>query len=904
VRAHAPARFVPAAAAIGVALALNDVVSAQQVAADSAPLRVDVTGSNIRRAELETALPLQIITRDDLERGGVQTAEELLYRISANQSYGSFNEAQGVGSTWPGFTAASLRGLGAQRTLVLLDGRRLAPYALSGGYGVDLSGIPASAIERVEVLKDGASAIYGTDAIGGVINFILRTDYRGAEVNASTFVTQHGGGDNRRVNATVGAGDLTTDRYNVFVTVDYFEQDALRTSERDSTKTSYLPELGLDRTSNAAFPSNINNQPGGFRGRFNPSIPYPAGATPASCAPPYSFPTVTAPYACRFDIASVGDAMPETDKTHVFGRAAAQLTPEHRLFADFAYYHGRFVQHLTPTPANAQLPTTSPFYPAAFVATLPGGDPTRPVPLQYRVIELGPRVDETFADQWNGTVGLQGTVAGWDYVVAGNYNTNRQTDNFVSGWVSASAFLPILRSGVIDPFGYNSDTVVQQMRATQITGQANDNRASNYGADLKVTGAPWKLPGGPVSFAFGAEARRESLQQSNAPFLESGDVLGGAGANPSLPTAHRTVWSLLGEANVPLARTLELDVALRYDHYSDFGSTTNPKVTLRWQPASWIVLRGSGGTGFRVPTLSDLFQPRALLDVGSGFVDTVRCPVTGAPSDCDFEGFGRFGGNPALQPEKSRQVNAGVVLEPVKSFSTSIDYYRVRIDNVIDGVPLDTITGDMVQWASYIERKPPDAQYPTLPGPIVSFVQYATNIGTYTTSGIDFDVRWRPEATAVGRFTLTLTGTYVLSYGHTGYESAAVPPGVGTRGPDGAIARYRQYAQLDWSYGPWGATIANTYQSAYSEVDLFTCEIPVNEVGCTGRRRVGSYTLWDLQARYEGIRNLRLAAGIRNVLDTPPPVSNQSLYFQSGIDPSYADARGRTFYATLRYAFR
>lgn len=316
-------------------------VHAQQ--ADAAPrgtLKVQVTGTNIARIEGESGLPVQVITRDELIDGGVQTMQELLERIGANQSFGGWNEAKGEGSLLPGFTGASLRGLGSQRTLVLLNGRRLAPYALSGGQSVDLSGIPASAIERVEVLKDGASAVYGTDAIGGVINFILRKDFQGVELNANYFATQEGGGNNGRVSATAGAGDLAKNKYNFFISADYFKQDALKATQRDATKTGYLPGLTFDRGSNASFPANISAA--GFHGRFNPTIHYPGGATPDSCLPPFSFPTPLFPIICRFDALSTAETIPEVEKVNVVSRFAWQINPDHQLFAEATYYRGEF----------------------------------------------------------------------------------------------------------------------------------------------------------------------------------------------------------------------------------------------------------------------------------------------------------------------------------------------------------------------------------------------------------------------------------------------------------------------------------------------------------------------------------------------------------------------------------
>jgi iron complex outermembrane receptor protein len=866
--------------------------------------RVEVTGSNIPRIDGESGLPLQVMTRAELDRLGAMNAQDILARISANQSYGSYNEAMGEGSVLVGYTAASLRGLGAQRTLILLDGRRLAPYALSGGQSVDLSSIPMSAIERVEILQDGASAIYGTDAIGGVINFVLRKDYAGAEVNATALATEHGGGGSARANVTAGVGALARDRYNAFVSIDYYKQDALAAAARDSTRTAYLPALGVDNTSAQSFPANFMQgvQHGG-QGVYNPTIPA-SGPIATSCAPPVSLPTATSP-GCRYDYASVVETIPESEKLNVLARATWQLGASAQLFAEGLYYSGKVTQRVSPTPVGTRqsgvpmtLPPSSPYYPAAYVASVPGGDPTLPLEILYRTVELGPRVDEVDVDQWNAIAGLQGRAADWDYVVAANLTANRQRDYYQSGMVSSSRFGELLRSGVVDPFAPNTPDVLALMRATEVTGRANDNRASNYGADARATRTLVELPAGPLALALGIEARRESLSQANADFVTSGDI-SGANAVPSLAPVSRRVWSTYAEIDVPLTRALEADLAVRYDHYSDFGGTTNPKLTLRWQPLAPLLVRASFGTGFRAPTLSDLFQPQSV----GGEVemqDPVRCPVTGDAYDCEGLFPMKSGGNPALQPETSRQMNAGFVVEPMAGVSASVDYYRVALHDVIDLVANTAIFADFAHWApNYVVRGPPDPQHPGLDGPIAYVVQYQTNVGDVQTSGIDIDVHWRGPATAIGRFDAEVDGTYVLDYTHTGFASDAVVKGVGQRGALGTIARYRQVAQVNWTRGPWGATLANTYQSGYAEPDLLTCEET-----CTGTRRVGTYSVWDVQGRYSASRDASLAIGVRNLLDRAPPLSNQTAAFTVGMDPSYADPRGRMFYATLHYAFR
>ncbi|MDQ6621277.1 MAG: TonB-dependent receptor plug domain-containing protein, partial [Pseudomonadota bacterium] len=536
------------ATALGCALGLSGAMLAGNVLAAS-DIRVDVTGTNIPRVEGEQAVPVTVFTREELQRSGIQTAQELLERVSINQSFGNFTEAKGEGSTLVGFTGASLRGFGYSRTLVLLNGKRIAPYALSGGQGVDLSSIPIAALERIEILKDGASAVYGTDAIAGVINFITRKDFTGAEVAGTYLRTDERGGDSWRANATLGFGDLSRDRINAFVTFDHLKQKALKAGERTISETAYLPGLGLDRTSGNSLPGNIS-QPGGFSGTRNPTIPL-TGATAASCLPPFSFPTVASPRQCRFNFASVIETIPESEKDNVIGRITAQLSPNHQFFLEGTYYRGKFIQRISPTPVSSaftqtpiSLPPTSPFYPTAYVAGLPGGNTSLPLLVSYRALELGPRTDEAKVDQERVVGGFQGTIwNNWDYAISANYTANKQIDTYKGGYISEARFAPLFRSGVINPFGFNSPAVLAQMQATQITGDASNNKAKNYGADAKLSKELFNLPAGAVAMAVGGEVRKEFLSQINAPFLSSGDIIGGAGAITSLEEVTRKVYA-------------------------------------------------------------------------------------------------------------------------------------------------------------------------------------------------------------------------------------------------------------------------------------------------------------------------------------------------------------------------
>jgi iron complex outermembrane receptor protein len=894
---------------LGVGLAAGVVALPAMAQQPASKERIEVTGSNIKRVEGESALPVTVITREEIQNSGVTTVQDILDRLPTNMSFGSFNEAGGEGSALVGFTGASLRGFGTNRTLVLINGKRVAPYALSNqiGGGADLSAIPVSVIERVEILKDGASAVYGTDAIAGVINFILRKDFRGIEATGSVLDTEHGGARQTRFSGSIGMGDLSKDRFNIFFTADHLKQDPLKASQRPFSDTAYLPALGYDRTSGNSLPANIS-QPGGFSGTRNPTIPFPGGASSTSCIPPFSFPTAGSPFQCRFDFASVIETIPNFTKDNFMGRAAIQLAPNHQAFVEASYYKGVFDQRISPTPAgagdvqeslaNATLSPSSPFYPTAYIASLPNGNIHLPVLLSWRTLELGPRWDEAKVNQSRFVAGLQGLIANWDYSTSLNYTENQQTDTYKGGYVSENGLGALIQNGTVNPFGFNTPAALAAMQATQILGDASKNKAKNYGWDAKISNELMQLPGGPLAVALGVDYRKEKLDLINSAFLSSGDVWGGAGAIPSLTGVDRTVSAVFGEVNVPILRNLEMNVAARLDHYSDFGSTTNPKVTLRWTPTRELLLRAAYGTGFRAPTLYDLFQPFLITNTAGSYDDPLRCPTTGLVTDCNLQFNAKQGGNAALQPEKSKQWYAGLVWEPNNQMSVGVDYFKIYIRNLITAISDSTIFSDFARYApTQVVRGPVDPHFPNLPGPILFVLENTVNVGKQSTSGVDVDLTYRFPSTSVGRVTAKYNATYTLSWKQQTFDSTDYPDFVGQGGSltgFQAIPRYRHYATIDWNSGPWGATLAQNFQDSYKEADFVT----------GGERRVAPYEIYDIQGRWSGMKNLTLKLGIRNLLDRAPPLSNQENTFQAGYDPSYGDPRGRMYYGTITVSFK
>jgi iron complex outermembrane receptor protein len=398
--------------------------------------------------------------------------------------------------------------------------------------------------------------------------------------------------------------------------------------------------------------------------------------------------------------------------------------------------------------------------------------------------------------------------------------------------------------------------------------------------------------------AVGAEYRKEKLDQFYNPVLRTGDVSGYGGSFPDVH-ASRNDTALYGEFNVPLMKTLEANVAVRTDDYSDFGRTNNPKASLRWQPNRDLLLRASWGTGFLAPSLYQLFVPQAAGVSAAGLTDPIRCPVTHDTGlDCNTQFAITTGGNPSLKPEESENSTFGVVFEPTNQLSLSMDYFRIRLkETITTGIPIPTILGDLGTYGYLVTRGPADPNFPNLPGRITNINQTLINLGAIHIEGWDSEVHYRVPRQSWGRLRFDITGTYYTRYDFEALDGSfagGIANNFGAIVP-GVIPRWKHYASITWDQGPWQATVGQTFQTGYID----TQPDPNGDL-----RRVGTLELYDLQGMYTGFKNLTLSLGCKNIFDRNPPRTNQNNTFQAGYDPNYYDARARFVYGSIRYAFK
>jgi iron complex outermembrane recepter protein len=892
--------------------------------------RVEVTGSSIKRIDAESALPVQVITREQIQKTGAANVEQLLQTISSMSSSGGLTAASASGATTGGISAVSIHGLSSIRTLVLINGRRVSPYGLgfsNDSVSVDVNSIPLAAIERVEVLKDGASAIYGSDAIAGVVNFILRKDFKGVELTGEYGDTTQGGGALMRGSATVGFGDLEKDNYNIMLVASLQREKVLFGGQREFAKSAISVDHLNDTTSGNTFPANIAAADGSF-GTRNPS-------RPTGCLAPYSTvdPLLSTNTACRFDPAPLVTLVPRSDRVSLFGSGRLMINNNLELFAEASYNRNKIRTVIQPVPLSDQfaLPDNNPlfsdpaynglatitlkpssaFYPTAYVTGITGGA-TPDLLVRYRAATAGNRdlTDTSTAPRL--VLGARGTVFGADLEGAFLHTSSEVRERVNGGYPIYSQFLPILNSGTVNFFGPNSAAIDAQLLAATFQGDAFKVKSTIDSFALKGSKDLVQLPAGALAVAAGGEFRKEKYDFQASTELQQGDV-SGYGGNFLPVNRERKVAAAFGEVNVPIVKGLEADFAVRWDKYQGVGSSTTPKLSLRWQPNSMFLIRGSVGEGFRAPSLADLYAGNTQSVTPTGLSDPLRCfnnPnfVNDDIKDCQTQFSTTFGGNAQLKPEKSKSATLGIVLQPTNDVSVGLDYFKVRLkDTIIQGIDAPTILSDPAKYAALIQRGAPDGKInpdtgQPLPGSITGLLQTNLNLGATKVSGWELDFKWAIPAGDMGKFSVGLNGTYFLQYDTQnldGTYTGNVDLVNGSTG--GVIPRWKHYLSIDWTRGPWSATFAQNFQKGYHDTGGNLAD-PVDNPG-ESVHDARNYVTYDTQVTYSGIKNWKLTLGARNVFDHDPPYVNTNAAFQSGYDPQYADPRGRFIYARVTYAF-
>jgi iron complex outermembrane receptor protein len=869
-----------------------------------------VTGSMIKRPNAETAEAVTILKADALKDQGIVNVEQVIGTLTASTP--SVNIASSVGTFSGGGTYANLRHIGNGNTLVLLDGQRLANNAFNG-LGVDLSGIPFSAIDSVQVLREGASALYGSDAIAGVINFITKKNFQGAELQINYDHPQQAGGSSGEADFTFGHGDLSSDGYNLLITGTYSKQEELKATQRAFSAYGFDPARGVPNTNyEGNWPGDVYDANGNY---WQSGYPACQGNT-----------QLTRYYGdCAYRYSAATDLLPEAHEFSGMMAFTKALPADNQVQLQYFYTQSEDTSFSGPMFYEMTMNPKSPYFPKASqltcdnrIAAACGGlapdltDPiyavwTDPNNARYMgYLNVEQRVLLTFS----------GSNGGWDYAADLNYSKNTDDNRTVAGIPNEAVLEPGgVLSTLINPFGPQSAAGQALINSSYVSGVyaiGQDSRWSVDGHASHPLGDAFNA-GTPATVALGFTVNGERFTYATTPFNNL--VYPATGLTDSSVEGSRQVQAGYIELDMPITKALDLDVSDRQDRYSDFGTTNNAKLSVRYQPVDFLTLRGAASTGFRAPTLYQLYSPPFLaasdsptMGQSNPFCSPGHYNAEWTPATCNTQGLGLYGGNNNLKPETSQNFDFGIIVQPIQDMGVTLDYYRILLKNVVQEIPANAIYSNPNGFSSSIVTNSSGTLTPSVAeandcnpytAPTCGYIlQNFQNTGRITTDGFDLSIQYL-QHTPIGTFHEDLEGTAITQFLEQQYNGGTPVNLVGNLGItlEQPAYRWQHNLRVDWTSpgSLFGGGLSNRFYSRYTD------QFP-NLNG--SQRMVGSYSLWDGYAAYKPTSQLSLLFGIKNLFNTAPPFSNaQQNNFAAGYNALNADPLLRNFYINLKYKF-
>jgi iron complex outermembrane recepter protein len=866
--------------------------------------RVEITGSSIRRIDGESALPVQTIKRDAIERSGYTSTIDLLKNLPAVM--GSSGESGTVGLETYGFAGVSIHNIGEDRTLVLLNGRRMARFGgqfLTGdNNAIDLNSIPISAIERIEILTDGASALYGSDAIAGVVNFITKRGGTDGVATAGVSLPR-GGARESHISLSKGFGDGEAGDYSVRLSASADKRTSLAATERKFAKSGqiFFSEGGeryrFLAASGRSIPANVYDQD------FNALNPYLAanGKCPAR--------HIESGAACRYDFTGDLEIYPERDRQNLVVSFERRFDGGIKWFGDVLYARSRSRGTVSYNGTEVVIAPDSPYFAQAVAA----GGYNNTDPLQgglgvlasYRFADLGRRVTDDRSEAVHAVMGIEGTLRGWDYNLALTHSQNTVKKRLPSGYAYNSRALNALNT-VVNPFalpGQQSAEARQAIADARYTGYSNGGKSTLDGVELRSNtelAALPALPGGLMQLGVGVSGFRETYDARPSKLTQGlGDVVFGDSGTQPPSSGGRNLFGAFAELLAPVGKTVELTAAVRHDHYSDFGDTTNGKLSGRWQPTPTLLIRGSVGTGYRAPSVLQVKAARQPYGSSGGNFDCAKPDRNGVTLNT---------------PERSDQASVGFRVEPVPALSIGADLWTIALRHEITQLSEATILSDYNLYRSSFTSA---VSAGSGRRQLALFLPNV-NQGKSFNTGIDFDVAGRAQPWRGIGINSQLTATYLLRDQYQSTRGGAYGSSLGRFGEDGRVAfRWQARWVNAFSVGATSHTLALNYKSGYRDQDVAASgQVEVNRVNADGsigaavqslKRNVSDHLTADWQSQWRFHPQCDVTVGVLNLFDTDPPrslaVGGLGKGFQTGYDDRYYDPRGRTFYLNLTYRF-
>jgi iron complex outermembrane receptor protein len=882
---------------------------AQQVVDDTPVQKVVVTGSYISRADKETESPVQVLTADDLKKSGYTSVSDVLRDITANGQgtiSQSFNRAFAGGGS-----GVSLRGLTVGATLVLIDGHRMAPYPLSDDGQrpfVDISNIPFDSVERIEILKDGASSVYGSDAIAGVVNVILKKTFVGTTIAAEGGGSQKGGGATTHLSVTHGFGDLDSDGYTGYVSAEFRHSDAIRADQRsgDWTTTNWTPQGGYD--GRPGVPNAFNANPN----TLSPYLINPANG--ATAFYPGCSASLLASGGCAFTD-HWSQLQPQTENINLLASFTKKLGSDWQVnvkasmfdskdqveIAPQNYPHGAYVGNTALGPGI--IPHQVGVIPVFQVpANYPGNTTGGPANIYGVITDLGGRIDNVDSKSYRVAADLTGSWHNWD-LSASLGMTRIVTSQTYSNYVDRTALYNAINSPT-NPYligGGNSAAMIASISPTFGVQQTDE---LDY-IELRGSHELMTLPGGPLTLGLGTTFIHKALDAPDADMFASGQING----NTAYAMGQQNDSAAFAEIYAPVLKSLEFDASARFDRYNTYGNSTTPKIGFKFTPIEQIAFRGTYSRGFRAP------GPAENGTAGSTFGfnnvnDPLLCP--GGPAApgtnpkagtaiayCNFGPAYVQTTSPDLKPEKSRSATFGMILEPVKGWSSTIDYYNIKISNqIVTAASLAGYEPVFVRGAPTPQTLA-DGNGGTFIGtPAVGQILYATsgyvNAGSTQTSGVELDTSYKFKLGDYGSLRAEFQITHIISYELTNngvsYELAGTHGPTVTSGDTGNPKNRAQFI-LGYDKGPLNVTTTFNWIDGYSVLDPSTgpgandtCQnslansnnyFPAGTVP-NHYCQVDSFLSTDLSASWKFNNGWTIHGSVLNMFNRQPPVDLQT----------------------------
>jgi outer membrane receptor for ferrienterochelin and colicin len=859
---------------IGFAGVSTMLVAPLAAAQDDAVEEVIVTGSRIGRAsDFESPSPITTVDREFIENSGYLNLQQVLEKIPASGNGTFSTRGNNQDSTANGAAAISLRGLGADATLVLINGRRVAISSFAESVTtnfVDINSIPVTAIERIEILKDGASAVYGSDAVAGVVNVVLRKNFEGLEFTAGYGDTSEADNAETVFSAIWGTGG---EDGNVTMIFDYFKNDTLFNADRPALATANQSARGgEDFRSSRGFPG--------------PCIVDGTTLVDPTCPPDRDVGV------CVFDYGPFNVLTPEAERLGLIVLANRDLGADLEIFTEISAQHNSSIAQGAPTPlddsAGLTVPSTHPNNPFPGATTIDV--------FRFRPVDAGPRQWSIESDTLRMLLGFRGEFNDWNWEVAASRGRSEslQTGDLTQGWVRTDLLQAEIDAGNYNIFGttFNPSEVLDRVRTNLVRQGQSD--LTTY--DATVSGPIFDMPAGELLMAAGLEYREESVSDIPDDQFRRGLIFGTESVSAA---ASRDNWSAFVEFSLPLLENLELELAARYDDYSDFGSTTNPKVAARWDVSDAFAVRGSWGTGFRAPSLAQIGLGPSQESLF--FSDTYGCAVNLAYcATTDYVVI--FSGNPDLEAEESENFNFGLTVNPLESLSVSVDYWDITQEKKIDDVPFGFLYNSFCndQNSTVCVRGTP------LPGDSLGALQSVStsfiNIGEQSVTGIDLSTSYATDI-GPGSLSLNLYYSYLLDFDRVELDST------GANFVTRPLAGEYEYPETRWSLtgnyevGDWGLFTQLYYIGEFEDTPDIDFD-GILDYDTNQSRMVDSFLTVNLQASYSGFNNTRLMVGIENLFDEDPPFAigdgDTDLY---GYVSSQHSPRGMFWYARATFSF-